>query len=193
MTVARHLLTPVGLLAAGLAIALPLAGCETGSSSANSSVSAGFRPDERGALGTLTYRAVDKLVAEVPDLALGRSVVVGSILDVQRVDKSLPFGSLVADLARSRLVQKGVLVSEMRLRTAVLLDKKQGAVTLSNDRASVVPPPSAAAILTGTFAASDETIFVSLKLVAVSDARIVGAVDFVVPRRGSEVLLSPAT
>ncbi len=70
----------------------------------------------------------------MPDLSLGRAVVVGSIVDVQRVDKSMPFGNLVADLARSRLVQKGVPVSEMRLRTAVLLDKMQGAMTLANDR-----------------------------------------------------------
>jgi FlgO protein len=147
----------------------------------------------RADLGTLTYRAVDRLVAEAPDLALGRPVVVGSIVDVQHVDKSIPFGNLVADLARSRLVQKGVPVSELRLRNSVLLDKNQGEITLANDRTAVRPPPSATAVLTGTYAAGDEFIYVSLKLVSESDARIVGAVDFAVPRHGSEILLIPAT
>jgi len=176
------------------AAVLPLlaVGCSSGHG-ATSTVAAGSRPEVRGDLGSLTYRAIDRLVSEVPDLALGKSVVVGSIVDVQRVDKSVPFGNLVADLARSRLVQKGVDVSEMRLRSSVLLDHKEGAITLANDRTSVLPPPNASAILTGTYAEGDEMIFVSLKLVAVSDARIVGAVDFAVPRRGSEILLIPAT
>jgi hypothetical protein len=172
------------------ALALPLlvAGCGTEPAPWSSQVT-----EVRGDLGTLTYRAVDRLVAEVPELAVGESVVVGSIVDVQRVDTSVRFGNLVADLARSRLVQKGVPVSEMRLRTAVLLDSKQGAMTLANERTAVRAPPSASAILTGTYAAGDIFIFVSLKLVAANDARIVGAVDFAVPRHGSELLLIPAT
>jgi len=190
---AGALATPVGLLAIALAAALPLGGCTISTSTATSAAMHASGPESRGDLGTLTYRAVDRLVAAIPELAMGKSVVVGSIVDVQNVGTSLPFGNLVADLARSRLVQKGVMVSEMRLRSAVMFDEKQGSITLANDRSSIVSPPSAVAILTGTYAASDDMIYVSLKLVAVSDARIVGAVDFAVPRTGSETLLSPAT
>lgn len=181
------------LLRTGL-VALPLAlGACVGTNHGSSSVSGVARQNASGDLGGLTYRAIDRLVSEVPDLALGKPVVVGSIVDVQRVDRSVPFGSLVADLARARLVQKGVPVSEMRLRREVSLDHKQGALLFANDRGSVVAPPSVAAVLTGTYAQGDEMIFVSLKLVAVSDARIVGAVDYEVPRHGSENLLSPPT
>jgi len=174
-----------------MAGALALGGCTISTSGASSTVLRGGSPEVHGDLGTLTYRAVDRLVAAVPDLQLGRSVVVGSIVDVQRVDKSMPFGNLVADLARTRLVQKGVTVSEMRLRNSVLLDKKEGEITLANDRSAVHPPPYASAILTGTYAAGDDFIYVSLKLVGVTDARIVAAVDFAVPRHGSEILLIP--
>ena len=173
---------------------LPLLAACSGGERGTSSVSGGTRQEGSGELGGLTYRAVDRLLSEVPDLALGKPVVVGSIVDVQRVDRSLSFGSLVAELARTRLVQKGVPVSEMRLRTAVMLDHKQGALLFSNDRGAVVAPPNVAAVLTGTYAQGDEMVFVSLKLVAVSDARIVGAVDFEVPRHGSEnLLITPAT
>lgn len=171
-------------LLAGL-IAPALGGCSPGPGATSSITQA------RGDLGTLTYRAIDRLVAGVPDLTLGQPVVVGSIVDVQRVDKALAFGNLIADLARSRLVQKGVPVSEMRLRNAVLLDARQGEMALANDRNAVRPPPLAAAILTGTYAAGDEYIFVSLKLVGMADARIVGAVDYAVPRNGAELLLMP--
>ncbi len=179
------------LLAVLLVPAL-VAGCSSGSGGGYAQYSQA-RPESHGDLGSLTYRAGDRLVAAVPDITLGKAVVVGSIVDVQRVDRSQPFGSLVADLARTRLVQKGVPVEEMRLRSAILLDHKQGAMALSNDRESVRGAPAAVAILTGTFAAGDDLIFVSLKLVDESDARIVGAVDFAIPRRGSETLLTPAT
>jgi hypothetical protein len=172
------------------AAALLLCGCVDGPESATSSITVGSHPESRGDVGSLTYRAIDRLVAEAPELGLGRPVVVGSIVEVQRLDHTTPFGNLVADLARSRLVQKGVVVSETRLRTTMLLDHKQGEMTLSHDRTSVVAPPSAAGILTGTYAASDDWIYVSLKLVSVTDARIVSAVDFAVPRRGAETLLA---
>jgi hypothetical protein len=180
------------VLAAATA-ALLLGGCVNGPDSATSSISVGSHPEARGDVGTLTYRAIDRLVAGAPELALGRPVVVGSIVEVQRVDRSTPFGNLVADLARSRLAQKGVVVSETRLRSAMLFDHKQGEITLANDRSSVVPPPNAAGILTGTYAASDDFIYVSLKLVSLADARIVAAVDFAVPRRGADALLATGT
>ena len=180
------------LLAMAFVPALALAGCGQ-PSTATSSVLQGSQPEMRGDLGTLTYRAVDRLVAAVPELQVGQPVAVGSIVDVQRVDRSLPLGNLIADLARSRQVQRGVPVSEMRLRSEVRFDHKQGELLFSNDPRAVVPAPSVAAVLTGTYAAGDEMIFVSLKLVAVSDARIVGAVDFEVPRHGTETLLMPST
>ena len=184
---------PPSLLALAAIGPMALGGCALGASSPASSVMRGSSPETRGDVGTLTYRAVDRLVSAVPDLASGKPVVVGSIVDVQRVDKSMPFGNLVADLARSRLVQKGVQVSEMRLRGAVLLDRKQGEIMLANDRNLVRPPPSASAVLTGTYAAGSDFIFVSLKMVSVLDARIVAAVDFAVPRQGNELFLIPET
>ncbi len=181
------------LWAVALVAVISLGACDVQSPAASSSAVRGYSPEAHGDLGNLTYRAVDRLVAAVPELAVGKSIVVSSIVDEQRVDRSSAFGNLIAEMARTRLVQKGVAVSEIRLRSAVLFDEKQGSLMLANDSGAVVPPPSAAAILTGTYAASDEMIYVSLKLVAVSDARIVGAVDFVVPRRGSELLLAPTT
>lgn len=175
-----------------LAVAL-LTGCTAGAIPPSSTAVNGSRPEARGDLGSLTYRAVDRIVAGAPELTQGKQVVVGTIADVQRLDRSTAFGNLVADLVRSRLAQRGVVVADLRLRSAVLLDRKQGEMTLANDRNAVLAPPSAAGILTGTYAASDDLIYVSLKLVGASDARIVAAVDFAVPRRGSEQLLMPPT
>jgi hypothetical protein len=180
------------LLVAAMATAL-LGGCGLFTGRATSSVTVGSHPEARGNLGTLTYRAVDRLVAESPDIRTSSGVMVGSIVEVQRVDRTTPFGNLVADLARSRMVQEGVPVAETRLRSSVLLDRKEGEITLAHDRRTVVAPPTASGILTGTYAAGEDWIYVSLKLVSVADAHIVSAVDYVVPRQGSEALLMPGT
>jgi hypothetical protein len=182
---------PGSLMMLAVAAVLSLGGCAFESRTPSSSSSNGPAAGSKAEIGGLTYRAIDRLVAAAPELLVGKSVVVSSIVDEQQVGKSSPFGNLVADLARSRLVQRGIAVSETRLRSAVLFDEKQGSLMLANQSSAVVPPPSAAAVLTGTYAAGDTVIYVSLKLVGIADAHIVGAVDFVIPRLGSELLLNP--
>jgi FlgO protein len=43
-----------------------------------------------------------------------------------------------------------------------------------------MPPPSAAAIVTGTYAAGFDKVYVSLKLISVTDAHILAGADFAV-------------
>lgn len=152
-------------------------------------------PSERarygGDLGTLTYRAVDRLLAQAPEIAPGSTLVVASVANVQELDKSSPFGNIVADLTRDRLVQQGINVVEPRLRTAMLLKHAQGEMMLSRDPRAMVAPPSAAGVLTGSYAVGGDRIYVSLKLVSRTDARIVSATDYAVPRyRDANGLLS---
>ena len=44
-----------------------------------------------------------------------------------------------------------------------------------------MPPPNAAAMVTGTYAVGFEKVYVSLKLVSASDAHIISGADFAVP------------
>jgi TolB-like protein len=46
-----------------------------------------------------------------------------------------------------------------------------------------MPPPNAAAIVTGTYAASSEKVYVSIKLISSTDAHILSGADFVMPLR----------
>jgi FlgO protein len=84
-------------------------------------------------------------------------------------------------MVRMRLVQDGHTTAEMRLRSAVSFDKKQGEFLLSRNRRALMPPPNAAAIVTGTYAANFAKVYVSLKLISASDAHIMAGADFAVP------------
>lgn len=166
-----------------IAIILMLAvtGCADPRAPANSSVTAGSSPYIRGDLGTLTYRAVDLLLADAADVQADAPMVVASIANVKNVDTSSALGNIVADMVRTRLVQNGHITTEMRLRNAVSFNSKEGEFLLSRNRRSLVPPPHAAAVVTGTYAVGLDKVYVSLKLISASDARIISAADFVVP------------
>jgi len=135
-----------------------------------------------GSLGTLTYRAVDQLLAAAPEIRAGTPLVVTSISDADKIDKTSTLGNIVADLVRSRLVQEGLTVSEMRLRSSVFLDRRHGEMILSRNPRTLMPPPNVAAIVTGTYAIGDVDVYVSLKIISAADARIISAADFVVPK-----------
>lgn len=84
-------------------------------------------------------------------------------------------------MVRTRLVQDGLPTSEIRLRNAVQFRNNEGEFLLSRDPHSVLSPRSVAVILTGTYTATAEKVYISLKLISAVDAQIFAGVDFVVP------------
>lgn len=135
-----------------------------------------------GDLTGLTYRAVDRMICATPQLTPSTPVVVSSITDSQRLDQSSSFGTLIADLVKSRLAQGNITVSEQRLRSTMLLRRDDGEMMLSRDPRVIVPNTPYACVLTGTYAVADTRVYVALKLIDATDARIMSAVDFVVWR-----------
>src|SRR5689334_9204346 len=88
-----------------LPLGLTIAGCVRDSPSpATSSVTLGASPYSRGELGTLTYRAVDLMLAGAPEVTPTTPLVVGSVADAQNVDRTSPLGNIVSDMIRTRLV-----------------------------------------------------------------------------------------
>ncbi len=183
---AMHVVRVVGRLGMLLAVAAGPSACMEAPGASGlpgSSYAASPGPVSAAEVGQTTYRAVDRLV----DGGAGRLnpngvIVVGTIADIKDLGTSGPFGNLVADLVRTRLVQRGLPVVELRLRTAIHLDRSEGEMTLARDRRQVLAPPDASEILTGTYTEGPGLTYVSLKVVSMANARILAAVDFAVPR-----------
>src|SRR5215831_13814530 len=98
-------------------------------------------------LRSLTYVTVDGMLKENASLgASGEPMVVGSIADIQNINSTTPLGNTIAELVRSRLVQKQLTITDLRLRSKVLLDQRQGELMLSRDVRAVLPPPVAAEV-----------------------------------------------
>ncbi len=94
-----------------------------------------------GDLAVLTYRAVDQLLRSTPELTVSVPLVVASITDSQRIDQSSSFGTIIADLVKSRLSQDHMNVSEQRLRSSMLMKKNEGEMMLARDSRAIVPGP----------------------------------------------------
>lgn len=161
-------------------LSVALAGCDP-NVPATSSVTLGSSPYVRGDLGTLTYRAVDLMLASAPQVSADTPLIVASVSDVENMERTSALGNIVADMIRTRVVQDGHTVSEVRLRSAINFNKGEGEFMLSRNRRALMPAPSAAAVVTGTYAADTDSLYVSLKIVSASDARIISGADFVVP------------
>jgi hypothetical protein len=84
-------------------------------------------------------------------------------------------------MIRTRLAQTGHKAYELGLRGAMSLKAGDGEFLLSRNRAALMSAPSAAAVVTGTYATSYEKLYVSLKLISADDAHIISGADFVVP------------
>jgi hypothetical protein len=176
------IILPLGLTVPGCAMHDP-------PQTATSSITNGAAPYIRGDLGSLTYRAVDRMLAEAPEITATTPLVVGTISEVQNVESATPLGNIVADMIRTRLSQDGHSVSELRLRRAVSFRKGEGEFMLSRTPGALMRPPAAAALVTGTYAATYDLVYVSLKLVSASDERIIAGADFAVPLWEVEGLL----
>jgi hypothetical protein len=174
-----------------LAVGLAVAGCALTDppGPASSSVTVGSAPYARNDLGSLTYRAVDLILAAAPDLRTDTPLIVASIADTQNVDSGTALGNIVSDMIRTRIAQDGYTASEFRLRSEVAFTKGQGEFMLSRNRRALMSAPNAAAIVTGTYASSFENIYVSLKLVSATDAHIISGADFVIPLKDVTGLL----
>ena len=151
------MMSTIRRLAMAAAVCLAAAGCVTDpNEDATSSSAVAATPYEQPDLSTLTYRAVDLMLAAAPEVTRNTPLVVASLSDAKNLEKSSALGNIVADMIRTRLAQTGHRTSEFRLRSAMSLKRDDGEFLLSRNRGALMPAPSAAAVVTGTYATSYE-------------------------------------
>src|ERR1041385_7199225 len=103
------------------------------------------------------------MLAETAALPKETPIVVSTISSVDDLNRADPLGNMVSDFVRSRLVTTGANVSEMRLRNAVLFNRRNGEIALSRNVGSLIRPANASVMVTGTYGTSYTTVYVSLK------------------------------
>ena len=115
----------------------------------------------------------------------GRGVLVSTLVDINDLDKSNALGRLLSEQIASRLAQHGVAVNELKLRGNLYVNKAQGELLLSREIKDISASQNADFVITGTYAESRESVYVTVKLVRTSDSRIVNAFNFNVAKSSS--------
>lgn len=135
------------------------------------------------------YDAVDFLVGKNNSsqilTANGRGVLVSTLVDINDLDKSSALGRLLSEQISSRLAQHGIAVNELKLRGNLYVNKSQGELLLSREIKDISATQNADFVVTGTYAASRDSIYVTIKLVRASDSRVINAFNFNLARTSS--------
>lgn len=110
----------------------------------------------------------------------GGRVVVTSLVPVTNLTVSTPFGQATAEQISARLAQRGYDVVEIRLMNAIGVNER-GEFALSRDATAIAKGHNAAAIVTGTYAIGADTIYVTVRSVAVDNSSVLAAQTYTLP------------
>jgi len=160
--------------------ALCLAGCAN-----KQDVLAGS--EEQNPLISSSYAAADRLLTPVAKqelLGKDKRVLVASWVDVNQVSRTSIFGKMMAEQLASRLVQQGVAVMEVKLRSSLFITEKGGEMLLSREIKEISQQHNAEAVIVGTYAdAGSSGVYVTVKLVRAVDGLVMSATNFMVERK----------
>ncbi|WP_312843082.1 FlgO family outer membrane protein [Diaphorobacter nitroreducens] len=125
------------------------------------------------------HGAADALLLQVP-LDPDTPVLVATVVQLDRLDESSRLGRLVAEQLAGRLAQRGLRVTELRMRETLAMRPGQGELLLSRHAQEVARAQAAQAVLVGTYAVAPQAVYVSLKLVGAGNA-VLAAHDYALP------------
>lgn len=161
------------LAVALLALPLLLAGCATTDQAHGS-------PD---AIMNVSYKAGDALLAQLNGkLAQDKPLIMATIVNIDALEQSSTLGRLLSEQITTRLVHGGVKMVEMKLRNNVYLKRNTGELMLTREIGEVALAHHAQAIVVGSYAESNEFIFINLKVIQPNTNFVLAGYDFVLAR-----------
>lgn len=135
-----------------------------------------------------SYDAADDLIGDARyRVTVNTPILVGTLNNVDKLERSSTFGRIVSEQISARFVQRGFTVSELKMRNSVNIKQgltdpnESGEFLLSRDVRSISGEHKAAAIVTGTYAVAGHEIFVNLKMIDVATGKIMSGTDVNIP------------
>ena len=141
------------------------------------------------------YRAVDQLLASIPSYrALDRRlpIIMSTVVNIDDL-KGSRFGRVLAEQIGTRMSQDGYTMVELKLRDKIFVQQGEGELMLSREVKDLSTSQRAQAVVVGTYAESGGGVysgsrgyvFVTLKIVDVTDDLVLAAHDYILPLDGN--------
>jgi TolB-like protein len=125
-------------------------------------------------------RATDALLQFAP-LDAQQPVLVSTLVSVDRLTESSRLGRIFSEQIAGHMVNRGLRVTEVKLRDNLLMQRDQGELLLSREVREVSQAQDAQAVVVGTYAVSTTVVYISLKLVNPVGNTVVAAHNYAVP------------
>lgn len=115
----------------------------------------------------------------------GSSIVAASFVELDNLDQTSGFGRLASQQIGSRIGQHGFRVLEVRMGAELRMDIRQGEFLLTRDSARLLTSEyDAYAALVGVYSSVGDKLFVSARVVRLSDNALLGAYEYYLPMDG---------
>lgn len=128
------------------------------------------------------YKAADSLLKKLPaELAKDSPILVASFVNLDDLNDSSTFGRVVSEHFASRFKQGGYTTMEMKLRTKVFIKAGLGEFMLSRELAEIGIKHRARAVAVGTYAVASKRVYLTTRVVNVSDGSVLSSYDYDIP------------
>ncbi len=128
-----------------------------------------------------SYLAGDILAEslEKSNIPRDQPLLASSLVNIDNLNQSSTFGRLISEQIASRLSQRGYPFVELKLRhDSVFIKEGQGEFLLSRELKNIGEIHDAASVLVGTYAVTDNVVFVSVRLVETGDSTVIAGHDY---------------
>ena len=106
------------------------------------------------------------------------ALIVTTLVNINQLESTTPFGRLVSEHVSGRLAQHGYGVIELKIREKVQMKQNSGEFLLTRDILQTAKSHQAQAVVVGTYMEASDRVFVSIKMVEAGQNKIIGAVDY---------------
>jgi TolB-like protein len=129
------------------------------------------------------YRAADALIAQIGDrVGPGNPLIIATVVNIDALDQSSTLGRLVSEQVSSRFSRAGYHMVEMKFRNSVYVRQNQGELMLTREIKDLAVSHQARAVIVGTYGASEDRVFLNLKVIDPASNVALAAHDYVLPR-----------
>jgi TolB-like protein len=128
------------------------------------------------------YKAAEYLIKKLPkEMFKDSPLLVASFVNVDDLNQSSTFGRMVSEQISSRFKQLGYTAIEMKLRTTIFIKEDSGEFLLSRELSEISTKHSAQAVVVGTYAAASDRVYLTARVINVTDSRILASYDYNIP------------
>lgn len=132
------------------------------------------------------YRNTDLLIGQTAqNLSNKQPLIMTTLVSIDKLERSSTLGRLISEQVSGRLTQRGYTMSEVKLRSNLYIKQDQGEFMLTREIKELAANQDAQAVVVGTYATSQQLVFVNLKIIQPMSGSVMASVDYALPLDGN--------